>query len=225
MTALKNLIRLIVPTLFILFAFVPPSSAETAEAPAETEGVNSDAHGSGHHPGLNLFDFSNKEAAPLIALLFNFTALVVIVYLLMRKPLSLRFKDRKDTLVKALAEAAAAQNAAEAAILEARAKMDAVDAEMETIRKGIVAAANKEAEHIAAAAKTRAERLAADAKMLAFQEITRMAEAVRKDVVDRIVAEATDIIREKITDGDRDNLSANYLSALGKEAQGAADGK
>ncbi len=223
MTALQTLFRLVLPVVCILLFSAHPAMAE---APASgDEGAETEASEHGGHGSLNFFDFTNKEAAPLVALLFNFAALVFIVYKLMKKPLGNIFKDRKEALVKALEEAEAAKAAADAAIAEARAKIDAIDKEMEAVRQGILSAAEKEAERLTAAAEARAARLAEDAKTLAAQEVSRMAEAARREAVERIVAEATNIIREKITDADRDNLSSKYLTELGRESQSRVEGK
>lgn len=222
MMFVKHFIRFALPVALMLACACPKAYAEADKA---AEAAQGESHEAGHLPPLNFIDFSNKEVHPLVALLFNFGAVALIVYLIMRKPLGARFKNRKDALVKALEEAKAAKAEAEAAVQEARAKMDAVDREMENIRAGIIAAGEKEAERIADAAEARAERLTADAQMAATQEIARMAESVRKEIVERIVTESADIIKEKITQADRDSLSRKYLAQIGRENQSSADGK
>lgn len=193
-----------------------PITEVAADDSASAESEASSHEGHGPKP-INLFDFSSearKEAAPLAATFLNFAILAVLVYLIMRKPLANMFKNRKAEIVKALLEAEAAKATAEAAISEARAKMEAVDKEMEEIRATIIAIGEKEAVRIAASAKSQAQRLAADTEILVDQEIARIAETIRKEAVERIVAEAALIIREKITEGDRTAISQKYLEEV-----------
>jgi F-type H+-transporting ATPase subunit b len=202
--------------LSVTLNFGVPSPAIASEESPQSE-TESSAHEGGGQPSLNLFDFSSEareKAAPLAAVLINFAILVCLVYFIMRKPLANLFKNRKAEIVKAMEEAESAKAAAETAIREARAKMESVDKEMEDIRATIIAIGEKEALRIAASAQAQAERLAADTEILVSQEIARIAENVRKEAVERIVAEATKIIRDKINDSDRDALSRKYLEEI-----------
>ncbi len=224
MTAFFNYyLKLSLPAvvLFGFFFFNPAVSSAVVEAEApqahSAEGAASSEHG-GHIP-LNFADFSNENAHPLVALFFNFALLVVIIYLIMRKPLGTRFKDRKESLVKALKQAEEAKKAAEEALAEARQKIESVDIEMAEIKASILAASQKEAAKIRASAEERASRIATDTEMLISQEVSRMADSVRKEVVERIVAEASNIIREKITESDKEKLAVKYLVDIGQKTQ------
>jgi F0F1-type ATP synthase membrane subunit b/b' len=205
---------------FVALSFVSPLTAVAGEESASAE-VEVSAHEQGGQRPLNLFDFSSEareKAAPLAATFINFAILAALVYFIMRKPLNNLFKNRKAEIVKALEEAEIAKTAAEKAIREARAKMESVDKEMAEIRATIIAIGEKEAVRIAASAKAQAERLARDTELLIDQEISRIAETIRGEAVERIVGEATKIIRENITAGDRDMLSRKYLEEINPEA-------
>ena len=173
-----------------------------------------------HHeaPHLNFFDFSAEDSHPLVALFFNFIALVVIVYLLMRKPLGNRFKQRKEALETALAAAGAAKEKAEAAIRTARSKSEAIDEEMAKLREEIIVSAEKESAAIVARAEAQAKRLLDDTESLVAHEISMLAENLREEVVEDIVKQATDEIRRQISDADHQRLAAGYLSEVKQTA-------
>lgn len=173
-----------------------------------------------HHdtPHLNFFDFSMEDSHPLVALAFNFITLVIIVYLLMRKPLGNRFKQRKEDLEKALAEAKSAKERAEAVIESARAKSDAIDDEMAKLREEIISSAKKESAAIVVRAESQAKRLLADTESLVAHEISMLAENLREEIVVDVIKKATEEIQRQISDADHQRLAADYLSGVKQTA-------
>ena len=100
------------------------------------------ASGSGgeHYP-MNWFDFSHwtgdnpNPTAPLIALLINFAILVFLLVRILRNPMRVKFQTRRSELEAAFKEANELKEAAQKAIAEARARREAIDDEMNQIRK------------------------------------------------------------------------------------------
>jgi F-type H+-transporting ATPase subunit b len=194
----------LVASLFMLLTAAPAS--------AETEhGAEESAH---TQEPLNFFDFSSKTSHPLVALFFNFGALVIIVYLLMRKPLGTRFRKRKADLVAALEEAAEAKKRAEEAIDAAKAKMAAIDDEIGKVREDIIAAGERESAEIVARAEQQAARLVQETEKLVTHEISLMAETLRREVVEEIIKRAERELKSRISETDHETLFRDYLNGV-----------
>jgi F-type H+-transporting ATPase subunit b len=162
----------------------------------------------------NWIDFSNKHAPPIVALLVNFVLLSFIVYFVLRKPLGARFKNRKETLERAIEEAREMKDRAEKTMLEARARIGAMDSEMDSVRRRILEAGEAESTHILEDAKEQSTRLRADAKSMVEQEISQMAEGIRRQIAEEVVAMAERLVREKIVSADHDRLTREYLEGM-----------
>ena len=207
-----------------LYLFLPDNSlALEAQQPAgDTVAVEAleGAHGGSH---LNWFDFSNKEAPPIAALIFNFICLVILVYFIVRKSLSQRFKTRKTVLEEAIKEAADMKAKAEKALAEARAKSEALDSEMAKLRSEIIDAGKSESAQIMEDAEKQSKRLRADAKIMVEQEIARIAQSIREEVVTEMVNLAGQRVQEKIERSDHDRLSKEYLDGMTAKSGKPAD--
>ncbi len=216
-----------------LYLFLPDNSlASEAQLPvgedlvaeAETAVTSAQEEGPGHgKPHLNWFDFSNKEAPPIAALIFNFICLVILVYFIVRKSLSQRFKTRKTVLEEAIKEAADMKAKAEKALAEARAKSEALDSEMAKLRGEIIDAGKSESAQIMEDAEKQSKRLRADAKIMVEQEIARIAQSIREEVVTEMVNLAGQRVQEKIERSDHDRLSKEYLDGMTAKSGKPAD--
>ena len=173
--------------------------------------VIADTHGSG---GLNFVDFGIEGSNPLVALFLNFIVLVIAVYLILKKPIGKQFKDRKETLEKAIKEAKETKALAEASLKEAQEKMDTIEKAVERMRDEIKSAGEKEAERIVAEATERSQRMLDDTKTLVGHEAHRIADAIKKEAVIAIVQTAEEIIREKIAQDDHDRLTSDYIKQI-----------
>jgi F-type H+-transporting ATPase subunit b len=193
---------------------------------AETEtAVTSSQESGGQHGGshLNWFDFSNKEAPPIAALIFNFICLVIIVYFIVRKSLGQRFKSRKTVLEEAIKEAADMKAKAEKALAEARAKSEALDTAMAKLRGEIIDIGKSESAQIMEDADKQSKRLRADAKIMVEQEVARIAQVIREEVVTEMVDMAGKRVQEKIERSDHDRLAKEYLDGMAPKSETPAD--
>ncbi len=173
--------------------------------------------------GLNLFDFSNEASHPLVALVINFLILAGIVYLILRKPLGKRFRNRKADLVQAIEEARAAKSEAEAVAVKAREKMAAIDAEMARLREEIIGAGEAESAQLVGEAEARSKRLVEDTRALVDSEVARIAQGIREEVVAEIIAEARRLIRDRITAADHARLYDEYLNEMAEVNDASLD--
>ncbi len=164
--------------------------------------------------GLNLFDFSREGAPPLVALVFNFACLILLLYFILRKGLNARFKNRKEALETALKEAEEMKASAEKALADARAKINALDREMSKLRGEIIDTGKSESTHILEQAEKQSERMRNDAKAMVEQEIARMAHGIRQDVVEEIIKMAEQRVQEKVESTDHSRIIGDYLQGI-----------
>jgi len=198
-----------------LFGAVPASATSPAEAEATTdEGATAAAHG-GEHEGINWFGWAEGETRPPLAFMFiNFVIVGVIVFMILRGPLTHRMSTRRDALVKALEEANALKAEAQRALGEARAKMEMLEVEMARIREDLISSGKAEASRIGAEADKRAARMHEDAGTAVQQEVTRMSQEIREEMVHAVIAAAERAITEKIGVADHARLSTEYVDSI-----------
>lgn len=193
-------------------AFTPAGAAsETSHDTADTH-TQAESHTPGH--SLNWFDFTNDGAPPIVALVFNFACLIVILYFILRNGLSARFKNRKEDLEGALAEAAKMKEEAEKAIAEARGKIDAIDLEMARLREEILGIGKAESERIIKDAQESAARIRSDAQAMVQQEISRVVHELREEVVGEIILLARERIQANIQAADQEQRADNYMAEM-----------
>ncbi len=223
-------ILFVIAALLMVFPNISFASSEQADvgaeliAEAETAVDSTEEPGAKHGEGyLNWFDFSNEEAPPLAVLIFNFICLVVIVYLIVRKSLGQRFKNRKTILEEAIKEAADMKAKAEKALAAARTKSEALDSEMEKLRDEITEAGKSQSAQILEDAEKQSKRLRADAKIMVEHEVARIALAIREEVVTEMVSMAGQRVQEKIERSDHDRLANDYLDGMTPTTKPPAD--
>jgi len=193
------------------------SAEEHGQAGAEQGHASHGEEAGGHGAGaLNWFDMSDPETPPLGIMFVNFALLLMLVYMIIRKPIGNRVRTRRQGLEQALAEATRAKAEAEAALAEARARMEALDLEMAKVRRDLLEAGKAESARIVEEAERRAARTKDDTAALVEQEIARMTAAVRAEVVERVVEVAREALTRKIQAGDHERLASEYLESLNK---------
>jgi F-type H+-transporting ATPase subunit b len=197
-------------------------AAGQTEAPAEAEAsADSSAAGehSGEHEGLNWFGwtgFGDKgETRPALGFMFiNFVIVAVITFLILRGPIGRRMSTRRDALVKALDDANAMKAEAQRALEEARAKMEMLEVEMARIREDLLSSGKAEAARIGAEADKRAVRMQEDAGAAVQQEVARMSQEIREEMVHAVIAAAERAVTEKISAADHTRLSIEYVDSI-----------
>jgi F0F1-type ATP synthase membrane subunit b/b' len=201
-----------------LLLTLAPAAVGAEEHAEGGDGDHAAEEAGGHHStALNWIDFDDPHSSPLVAMIANFVLLLIIVWFLLRRPIGGMVKHRHYGLAEALEEAREQKEAAEQALAAARAQMEALDAEIEKVRKQIIEAGEAEANGIRRDSAQRTERLQADTKAVIEQEVARMSQVIREEVVEGIVAAAEKLVREKIQRSDQDRLAREYLEEIGKQ--------
>jgi F0F1-type ATP synthase membrane subunit b/b' len=194
-------------------------TAEGEAAPAAAEGgAAAPAHGGGT-TGLNWFAWTGfgdaGETRVALGFMFiNFVVVGVLVFIILKGPISRRVTTRRDELVKALDEANAMKAEAEKALADARAKMEMLEVEMARIREGLLSAGKAEAERIDAEASARAARMHEDASAAVQQEIARMSQEIREEMVHAVIAAAEKAVTAKINAADQARLATEYVDSF-----------
>ncbi len=169
-------------------------------------------------PALNWVDFSNPHAPSLLAMLFNFIVVAGLLFWIGRKYVAKAVKDRKVALETAIAEAEAQKKQAEEAMAVARERADALDLEMARIRRDVLNAGRAESERIEAEAQQKADRMTGETELLIKQEMARLAQRIRAELVDDVIALAKQKLDTRLTPADQERMTAEFLAAVSSNA-------
>jgi F0F1-type ATP synthase membrane subunit b/b' len=199
-----------------LMACAVPAFATTRSG--ESESTSESAESSEHAEGINWFAFGAGETRPALGFMFiNFAIVGVIVFMLMRGPISRRVHTRHDGLVKALEEAKMMREEAEKALADAKAKTEALEFEMARIRDELLSGGKSESSRIAEEADKRAVRMQEDANALVQQEVARMSQAIREEIVVAVISAAERAVVAKIGAADHARLSTEFVDSIRAE--------
>ena len=145
----------------------------------------------------------------------NFIIFAAVLGRFLRGPVIEFFRARSERLRTALRAGARAR--AEAQALRATLTKDVADLPTvrERLRADILAAAGRERDNIRRAAEQAAERMRGEARQLAEQEFIAARQALRLEVVDETIHQATAVLREVLGPEDRDRLVKDFIERAG----------
>ncbi len=179
------------------------------------------------------FDYQSDEAiaeaaqhgvhapgAPVIAAVFNFALLLLILYFIARKPLSAFLQARSDGVREGLIEAKKMLEEANERLAEYSSRLERMDEEMTKLREEFIAAGEAERDRLVADAGAKSERMRRDAEVRLGQEFAQLREELRVETVDKAVAAATSLLRETVKDTDQRRLAEEYLEQVEREEVG-----
>ena len=143
----------------------------------------------------------------------NFLLFVALLVRFLRAPIRDYFRTRGDRLTEALAAGARAREKAEA--LRAAIARDLADlpALRERLRADLLAAAEREREHLIERGREAARRIRADARVLAEQEFVAARKALRSELIEEAVRQATALLRRALTPGDQERLVRDFIES------------
>ena len=192
---------------------------DAGPAVAEPAPGDNAAEQAGAHEGVNWFGWTGfgdegETRAALGFMFINFIVVGVVTFIILKGPIGRRVTTRRDALVKALDEANAAKAEAQRALEEARAKMEMLEVEMARIREDLLSGGKAEAARIGAEADKRAVRMHEDARAAVQQEVARMSQEIREEMVHAVIAAAERAVTEKINAADHTRLSTEYVDSI-----------
>lgn len=242
---MRRQINITTALIFALLIWAAPAAAEehgggwTEPGPAEGEPA-AEGGGGGHlAPGqqlppeaINWADFTYDDESvdvngvtvelgpPIIANVINFILLIVIIYLLARKPISAFLKNRSETVRDQLKEAQKLLEEANERLADYSSKLERMDEEMTRLREEFISAGEAEKERLIAEARTKSDRMRQDTDLRLNQEFSQLREELRIEIVEKAVAAATALLETQVKEADQRKLAEDYVERLEREGLG-----
>src|SRR5437870_12215288 len=143
----------------------------------------------------------------------NFLLFVALLVRFLRVPIRDYFRARGERLTEGLAAGARAREHAEA--LRAAIARDLADlpALRQRLRADLLAAAEREREQLIARGRQAADRIRADARVLAAQEFVAARNALRDELIEDAVRQASALLRQALKPGDQQRLLRDFIAA------------
>jgi len=143
----------------------------------------------------------------------NFLLFVALLVRFLRVPIRDHFRARSERLTEGLAAGARARAQAEA--LRATIARDLADlpALRQRLRADLLAAAEREREQLIARGRQAADRIRADARVLAEQEFVAARNALRDELIEDAVRQASALLRQALKPGDQQRLLRDFIAA------------
>ncbi len=173
------------------------------------------AAGATHHAS----SLTDEKFWDFIYRVMNFAVLFIVLFFLLRKPMSQGLKQRTANIKAELEELEAKREEAKRqyAILEARLKE--VEKEREAILEEFRAQGEREKEKIIQEARAMAERIKAQAQFTIEQETEAAKSELKREIAEMSAALAEDLLKQNINDDDQVRLVDEYLERVQREAQ------
>ena len=154
---------------------------------------------------------------PLMDLIYqagNFLLLLVVIFLLARKPVVAYFAGRRDQIKSDLEKAAALLAEAEARQSEIQARLADLESQLDEIRQLSKQRAEEESERILVRAREAAERIQSDALEASAQEVLRARQQLRAEAAALAVELAGEILNNEVSDADRQRLLDEFITRV-----------
>lgn len=144
----------------------------------------------------------------------NFGVLAVGLFLLLRKPLSEALNSRIAGIKEQLADLEAQKEAAEKKLSEYNQKLSDLEKEAEHIVAEYIKQGNEAKARILLEAEAASEKLQAQARRSIEHEFEQAKQQLQAEILEKSLAKAEEIIREKISADDQDRLVDEYLNKV-----------
>ncbi|MEM8609496.1 MAG: ATP synthase F0 subunit B [Myxococcota bacterium] len=201
--------------LLLTVAVTVPSAAladyEKDEQGAQELLEEAEDHAPSHGGQLHLSDLDTLN---LVGTFFNFGVLLLIIGWAIKKQGNPALKARREEVEKELAEAQRLRAEAEARRAETAARLEKLDEEMAQIRADMVKAGEAERNRIVEQAEEKAARMRKDASFRIDQQLKQLRNELTTEAASAAVTAAQELLHEKTTDADQQNLAEAYLDRL-----------
>jgi F-type H+-transporting ATPase subunit b len=158
---------------------------------------------------------------PFLWSIFNFALLVVGLVYVARKAVVAFFAERRDTINNDIEQASGLLRDAELQYGEWQRKLVDLESDLESIRETARTRSEAERDHIIAEAQATAERIKRDAKAAIEQEIRRAKGELAQEASTLSLELATSMLRDQVSDSDRDRLIDEFISSVERQPQGS----
>ncbi|TYT74600.1 ATP synthase F0 subunit B [Desulfobotulus mexicanus] len=144
----------------------------------------------------------------------NFTALVLILFFLLRKPVARFLNGRIDGIEKQLADLEERRLAAEQELAEYRRQLENMEDEAKSILEQYRKQGEAAKERILEEAKASAEKMREQARRNIEHEFVRVRAGLQAEVMEKALERAEALIQEKISPEDHARLTEEYLKKV-----------
>ena len=144
----------------------------------------------------------------------NFSVLFIGLFLLLRKPAAKALRDRIKGIKDQLAELEVKKAEAEKQLETYNEKLAELDKEAERIVEEYIKQGNEAKAKIIKAAESTAVRLEEQAKRNIEHEFKQAKEKLQEDVLEKALAKAEEMLKERITADDQNRLVDEYIDKV-----------
>lgn len=148
----------------------------------------------------------------------NFLLFAALLVRFLRGPISEFFRARGARLRDALEAGVRARKAAQALQAEFERDKKNLPTLRERLKADLRAAAERERDNLLARARRAAERIRKDAEALAEHEFAAARDAVRSEVIEEAIRQATELIRQGLRPEDQERFVRDFVSRAGMAA-------
>jgi F-type H+-transporting ATPase subunit b len=124
-------------------------------------------------------------------------------------------RARREEVLATMAEAAAKKQQAEALVNEYRAKLAAVEQEVQSLLSSLREEAEREKAKLLSDAWAMAVKIREDARFLAEREVSVARESIREELADQAEKQARDLVQRNISSSDQGRLAQEFIQQIG----------
>jgi F-type H+-transporting ATPase subunit b len=146
----------------------------------------------------------------------NFAVMAGLLIYFVRKPIKNGLQGRRAEIEKALSDATAAREAAEAKVREYQDKLAKAAAEIDTIYAAIRREGELERDRILASAKEMAAKIEQEADSKAASAVARARAELRAEAARLAVELAEELLQKNVTAADQKRLVDEYMQKVGE---------
>ena len=158
---------------------------------------------------------SPAKLKDLLWRVMNFTALVVILVLALKKPIANGLKGRRQGIQQQFDELEARKSEAEQTYKEYEGRLAKLDGEVKSIIEAAVAQGESEKVRIIEDANRAADDIKRQAENAVQHEIAEAKKNLKDDVAEQAAKMAEELIKKNLNDADQVTLINDYLEKVG----------
>jgi len=201
--------------LALLLASPAPVSAKDADHESLAHEATEEQSGHGGHDEHGELSFASLiKNRDFQGTLVNFLVLVVLIGWVIRKKGNPALAARRAEVEKELAEAQRLRAEAEQRHKQTATRLEKLDQEMVQIRGDMIKAGEAERDRIVEQAEEKAARIRKDTSFLIDQQIKQLRKELTQQAANAAVVAAQDLLQQRTTDSDQDQLAEAYLNRL-----------
>lgn len=150
----------------------------------------------------------------VVAPIFNFIALALILWVVSRKAVIAFFVSRSETIEKAISDAKMEAEKAEKALSEWREKQAGAKAQAGGIRESMEERLRAYRLRVVEHARSEVDRIMRETELVGRSELERSRQQLEHEIVSRSVAVAGEEIKQKLSPEVRERLVSEYVEIL-----------